>query len=72
MAVNFTDVWLFRFPEGLQPSQLLRNSDGTSYAQHNDAVNRPVLLSFGEVKAVKVPASPSFLHDSKFPYQFDF
>lgn len=70
-AVDFTSMQLIWFPGGLQPSQLLGNSDETRYAQLNDAVNRPMLLAFSEVKALKVPASPLFSPDSKFTHQFD-
>lgn len=70
VAVDFTSTQLIQSPGGLQPSQLLGNSEDTRCAQLDDAGNRPVLLSFSEVKALEVPASPSFLHDSKFTSVF--
>jgi len=70
--VHFTGTQLSHFSGRLQLSQLLGNSDETRYAQLNDAGNRPVLLSVGEMKALRVPGGPSFPCDSKFTHQFGF
>ena len=72
VAVHFTGTQLSHFSGRLQLSQLLGNSDETRYAQLNDAGNRPVLLSVGEMKALRVPGGPSFPCDSKFTHQFGF